>query len=113
MNSLLNALIFNCISSLNQKSHRLMHLMKMKVEIGQSGTHQYFNSFPFLQNYKDTLQVQVLESAGKIFRSTKFGTDLSEEKLSHFQEEQIGQLYELMLESTKTNRQFDIQGDSK
>uniref|UniRef100_A0A3Q3WEF1 Succinate dehydrogenase assembly factor 3 n=1 Tax=Mola mola TaxID=94237 RepID=A0A3Q3WEF1_MOLML len=65
------------------------------------------------ENYKDTLQVQVLESAGKIFRSTKFGTDLSEEKLSHFQEEQIGQLYELMLESTKTNRQFDIQGDSK
>jgi hypothetical protein len=26
-----------------------------------------------------------------------------------FQNEQIGQLYELMLESTKPNRQFDIQ----
>lgn len=87
--------------------------MKMKVEIEQSGTHQYLKSFPFLQNYKDTLQVQVLESAGKLFRSTKFGTDLSEEKLGHFQEEQIGQLYELMLESTKTNRQFDIQEDNK
>ncbi|KAI3358759.1 hypothetical protein L3Q82_014725, partial [Scortum barcoo] len=65
------------------------------------------------ENYRDTLQTQVLQSAGHQHSSVKFGTDLSEQKLSNFQEEQIGQLYELMLESTKPNRQFDIQEDSK
>lgn len=65
------------------------------------------------QNYKDTLQTQVLESAGDQLSSVKFGTHLPEENLRNFQEEQIGQLYELMLESTKPNRQFDIQEDGK
>ncbi|KAF7223329.1 succinate dehydrogenase assembly factor 3, mitochondrial [Nothobranchius furzeri] len=60
------------------------------------------------QKYKDTLQTQVLESSGSPRGSVVFGTDLSEEKLSHFQDEQICQLYELMLESTKPNKQFDI-----
>nr|Q5XIY4.1 RecName: Full=Succinate dehydrogenase assembly factor 3, mitochondrial; Short=SDH assembly factor 3; Short=SDHAF3; Flags: Precursor [Danio rerio]AAH83535.1 Zgc:92826 protein [Danio rerio] len=59
------------------------------------------------QNYKDTLQTQVLEAMGN--KKLVFGADLSEDKLKHFQDEQIGQLYELMLESTKPNRQFDIQ----
>ncbi|KTF80324.1 hypothetical protein cypCar_00017866 [Cyprinus carpio] len=59
------------------------------------------------QNYKDTLQTQVLEAAGN--KKLVFGCDLSEEKLKDLQDEQIGQLYELMLESTKPNRQFDIQ----
>lgn len=59
------------------------------------------------QNYKDTLQTQVLEAVGN--KKLAFGSDLSEEKLKDLQEEQIGQLYELMLESTKPNRQFDIQ----
>uniref|UniRef100_A0A8C7G753 Succinate dehydrogenase assembly factor 3 n=1 Tax=Oncorhynchus kisutch TaxID=8019 RepID=A0A8C7G753_ONCKI len=31
--------------------------------------------------------------------------------LKVFQDEQVGQLYDLMLESTKPNRQFAIQGD--
>ncbi|XP_039977486.1 succinate dehydrogenase assembly factor 3, mitochondrial isoform X1 [Xiphias gladius] len=65
------------------------------------------------EQYKDTLQTQVLESAGEQFSSVKFGANLSEGKFSEFQDEQIGQLYELMLESTKPNRQFDIQEDSK
>ncbi|KAF3707835.1 Succinate dehydrogenase assembly factor 3, mitochondrial [Channa argus] len=64
------------------------------------------------QNYKDTLQTQVLESVEKQDRSLQFGASLSEGKLSDFQDEQIGQLYELMLESTKPNRQFDIQEDN-
>ncbi|ROK35679.1 Succinate dehydrogenase assembly factor 3, mitochondrial, partial [Anabarilius grahami] len=59
------------------------------------------------QNYKDTLQTQVLEAMGS--KKFVFGADLPEEKLKDFQDEQIGQLYELMLESTKPNRQFDIQ----
>ncbi|KAG7225386.1 hypothetical protein INR49_027375 [Caranx melampygus] len=65
------------------------------------------------QIYKDTLQTQVLESAGKQLSSAKFGADLPEGRLTDFQDEQIGQLYELMLESTKPNRQFNIQEDSK
>lgn len=65
------------------------------------------------QNYKDTLQTQILESAGEQLSSIKFGANLSEGKLHNFQDAQIGQLYELMLESTKPNRQFDIQEDSK
>ncbi|XP_022072715.2 succinate dehydrogenase assembly factor 3, mitochondrial [Acanthochromis polyacanthus] len=65
------------------------------------------------QNYKDTLQTQVLESAGERLSDVKFGTNLPEGKLRDFQDEQIGQLYELMLESTKPSRQFDIQEDGK
>jgi len=62
------------------------------------------------ENYKDTLQTQVLTSAGAQGpQRDAFGADLPEHKLKDFQEEQIGQLYELMLESTKPNRQFDIQ----
>nr|XP_040045415.1 succinate dehydrogenase assembly factor 3, mitochondrial [Gasterosteus aculeatus aculeatus] len=65
------------------------------------------------KNYKDTLQTQVLESAGGQKRSVKFGANLSDGTLGSFQEDQIGQLYELMLESTKSSRQFDIQEDGK
>ncbi|KAA0710590.1 Succinate dehydrogenase assembly factor 3, mitochondrial [Triplophysa tibetana] len=57
--------------------------------------------------YKDTVQTQILESVNR--KKLVFGADLSEEKLKGFQDEQIGQLYELMLESTKPNRQFNIQ----
>ncbi|KAM4631386.1 succinate dehydrogenase assembly factor 3, mitochondrial [Polymixia lowei] len=64
------------------------------------------------ENYKGTLQTQVLESAGNRIETAGFGADLSDEKLKNFQDEQIGQLYELMLESTKPNSQFDIQGDT-
>lgn len=65
------------------------------------------------ENYKNTMQTQILESAEKGLSSAKFGAILPDEKLKDFQEEQIGQLYELMLESTKSNRQFDIQEDTK
>ncbi|XP_034017297.1 succinate dehydrogenase assembly factor 3, mitochondrial [Thalassophryne amazonica] len=63
------------------------------------------------QNYKEALQTQVLEASGDASGPGCLGLDLPEEKLSDFQEEQIGQLYELMLESTKPNRQFDIHED--
>ncbi|KAF7646083.1 hypothetical protein LDENG_00193820 [Lucifuga dentata] len=64
------------------------------------------------ESYRDTLQTQVLQSAPHQPDSVRFGADLSEGKLSDFQDEQIGQLYELLLESTKPSRQFDIQEDS-
>lgn len=65
------------------------------------------------QNYKDTLQNQVLDSSGRLAPRGNVGTALPEAKLKDFQDDQIGQLYELMLESTKVNRQFDIQEDTK
>ncbi|XP_042362767.1 succinate dehydrogenase assembly factor 3, mitochondrial [Plectropomus leopardus] len=65
------------------------------------------------ENYKDTLQVQILEATEDQRSSVKFGANLSEGKLNNFGDDQIGQLYELMLESTKSTRQFDIQEDSK
>lgn len=71
----------------------------------------FLHPHPPLQNYKNTLQTQVLESAGE--RYNKFGDNLSQKKLDEFQDEQISQLYELMVESTKSKRQFDIQEDRK
>uniref|UniRef100_A0AAV2K7P3 Uncharacterized protein n=1 Tax=Knipowitschia caucasica TaxID=637954 RepID=A0AAV2K7P3_KNICA len=67
---------------------------------------------PLQVNYKSTLQSQVLESQGQRLASVPFGAELSEEHLKNFQEEQMGQLYELMLESTKPNNQFNIQEDA-
>ncbi|XP_056154821.1 succinate dehydrogenase assembly factor 3, mitochondrial [Lampris incognitus] len=64
------------------------------------------------ENYKDTVQNQVLDSAGELVKGDTFGADLPEGKLKDFQDDQIGQLYELMLEATKPNRQFDIQEDT-
>ncbi|CAL8297279.1 unnamed protein product [Lota lota] len=65
------------------------------------------------ENYKDTLQTQVLDSSGHLVPTANLGAALPEAKFEDFQSEQIGQLYELMLESTKPNRQFDIQEDTK
>ncbi|KAF4080611.1 hypothetical protein AMELA_G00173420 [Ameiurus melas] len=59
--------------------------------------------------YRDTLQTQVLEAAGR--GKMAFGADLSEQKLRDFQDDQMGQLYELMLESNKPNWQFHVQED--
>ncbi|CAG5892052.1 unnamed protein product [Menidia menidia] len=66
-----------------------------------------------MQNYRETLQTQVLEAAGRNFNAVKFGAVLSDAKLKDFQDEQVGQLYELMLESTKPSPQFHIQEDGK
>lgn len=78
-----------------------------------ASTEEVKNFMAEWENYKDTLQTQVLESAGDKYSSIKFGANLSDGKLGHFQDDQIGQLYELLLESTKPNRQFNIQEDTK
>ncbi|XP_077436478.1 succinate dehydrogenase assembly factor 3, mitochondrial [Vanacampus margaritifer] len=65
------------------------------------------------ENYKDTMQSQVLKSVRDKNGSLKFGINMPEEKLKDFQDDQIGQLYELLLESTKPNNQFNIQEDNK
>ncbi|CAL8363299.1 unnamed protein product [Arctogadus glacialis] len=61
------------------------------------------------ENYKATLQTQVLDASGRVAPRSQLGSALPEAMFQDFQNEQIGQLYELMLESTKPNRQFDIQ----
>lgn len=108
---------------LSQNKYRVRVFMLMKEQqCGSPGAKCCCYSYLFQvvcivastpQIYKNTLQTQLLESAGERHSSVKFGASLSEEKLKHFQDEQIGQLYELMLESTKPNRQFDIREDSK
>ncbi|XP_053719372.1 succinate dehydrogenase assembly factor 3, mitochondrial [Synchiropus splendidus] len=65
------------------------------------------------ESYKDTLQSQIVELMANPENIVKFGADLPEKRLSDFQDEQIGQLYELLLESTKPNRQFNIQEETK
>lgn len=55
------------------------------------------------------MQTQVLDSAQRRSGQLSFGTALTEEKLRLFQDQQVGQLYELMLESTRPNRQFNVQ----
>ncbi|KAM8883494.1 succinate dehydrogenase assembly factor 3, mitochondrial [Synchiropus picturatus] len=65
------------------------------------------------ESYKDTLQSQIVELMANPESIVKFGADLPEKRLSDFQDEQIGQLYELLLESTKPNRQFNIQEETK
>lgn len=57
------------------------------------------------------MQTQVLQSAGERLKKVEFGAELTDDKLKLFQDDQVGQLYELMLESTKPNRQFDVQED--
>ncbi|XP_061738604.1 succinate dehydrogenase assembly factor 3, mitochondrial [Nerophis ophidion] len=63
------------------------------------------------QKYKDNLQSQILEASGSKGGSLSLGVNMSEEELSDFRQEQIGQLYELLLESTKPSSQFHIQED--
>ncbi|KAJ8273843.1 hypothetical protein GJAV_G00106100 [Gymnothorax javanicus] len=62
------------------------------------------------ENYRETLQMQVLETVDRgTPKGVPYGAHLSEEKLKQFQEQQFGQLYQLMLESTKPSPQFEIQ----
>lgn len=58
-----------------------------------------------LQGYRDVLQTQVLDSARRQPSSGRFGAALTEDKLLHFQDEQLGQLYQLMLESSRPSGQ--------
>uniref|UniRef100_H9H6V4 Succinate dehydrogenase assembly factor 3 n=1 Tax=Monodelphis domestica TaxID=13616 RepID=H9H6V4_MONDO len=60
------------------------------------------------ERYAAALQQQTSGAAG-----TPLGARLTEEQLDHFNEEQIGQLQELMQEATKPNRQFSMGDPAK
>ncbi|XP_028672882.1 succinate dehydrogenase assembly factor 3, mitochondrial isoform X2 [Erpetoichthys calabaricus] len=65
--------------------------------------------FFFTKIYKDTLQNQVTEILRNKPNGIQFGVNLTDAQLNQFQEEQIGQLHQLMTESTKPCQQFNIQ----
>ncbi|XP_006012087.1 succinate dehydrogenase assembly factor 3, mitochondrial [Latimeria chalumnae] len=65
------------------------------------------------ETYAEVLWNQVTEVIRKPTKEVKFGVDLTEKKLNEFQEEQVGQLYELMKETTKPNQQFSIQDNTE
>ncbi|MBZ3879453.1 Succinate dehydrogenase assembly factor 3, mitochondrial [Sciurus carolinensis] len=60
------------------------------------------------QVYAAVLWQQANEYRQNSSEKACFGTSLPEEKLNDFRDEQIGQLQELMRETTKPNRQFSI-----
>ncbi|CAH2282460.1 succinate dehydrogenase assembly factor 3, mitochondrial [Pelobates cultripes] len=59
--------------------------------------------------YATVLLKQAKEEWGTAGGKKRYGTELSEEKLNYFREEQIGQLLELMQEATKPKPQFDVE----
>ncbi|NXX90939.1 SDHF3 factor, partial [Centropus bengalensis] len=68
----------------------------------------------FLREWEATLiQQQINEGKENLRENTVYGIQLTEEKLNDFRDEQIGQLKELMDETTKPNKKITISKDSK
>ncbi|XP_032092661.1 succinate dehydrogenase assembly factor 3, mitochondrial [Thamnophis elegans] len=67
------------------------------------------------ENYAMMLQQQANQHEQNTTNQPDFGAHLTKEKLNALRDEQVGQLYELMRETTKTKRQFSVldDGDSK
>ncbi|XP_062899884.1 succinate dehydrogenase assembly factor 3, mitochondrial [Mobula hypostoma] len=63
------------------------------------------------QAYADILQTQVMESAKQPMEKIRYGANLTANKLQSFNEQQIGQLYELMQEATKPNYELSTEND--
>nr|XP_033786958.1 succinate dehydrogenase assembly factor 3, mitochondrial isoform X5 [Geotrypetes seraphini]XP_033786959.1 succinate dehydrogenase assembly factor 3, mitochondrial isoform X5 [Geotrypetes seraphini]XP_033786961.1 succinate dehydrogenase assembly factor 3, mitochondrial isoform X5 [Geotrypetes seraphini]XP_033786962.1 succinate dehydrogenase assembly factor 3, mitochondrial isoform X5 [Geotrypetes seraphini]XP_033786963.1 succinate dehydrogenase assembly factor 3, mitochondrial isoform X5 [Geo len=63
--------------------------------------------------YALVLLQQTSESIQNPSQKTSYGIGLTKENINDFRQEQIGQLYELMQEATKPNRQFNITEDPK
>ncbi|XP_069785836.1 succinate dehydrogenase assembly factor 3, mitochondrial, partial [Narcine bancroftii] len=61
-----------------------------------------------MQAYADVLQTQVMKNAMHPMQKVQYGANLTTNELQSFNEEQIGQLYELMQEASKPNDQFNI-----
>ncbi|NXG56489.1 SDHF3 factor, partial [Hemiprocne comata] len=68
----------------------------------------------FLREWEATLiQQQINEDKQNLREKTVYGIQLTEEKLSDFRDEQIGQLKELMDEATKPIKKITISKDPK
>ncbi|XP_075067865.1 succinate dehydrogenase assembly factor 3, mitochondrial [Mixophyes fleayi] len=64
------------------------------------------------EGYAAMLWEQAKEGLSNSDTKHQYGAPLSEKKLNSFNEEQIGQLHELMQETTKPKPQFDIIEDA-
>ncbi|KAM9307517.1 succinate dehydrogenase assembly factor 3, mitochondrial [Gastrophryne carolinensis] len=65
------------------------------------------------QVYAETLWEQAKSGLNSANREGGYGASLSEDKLNSLNEEQIGQLHELMQEATKPKLQFDVIEDAE
>ncbi|NWH75942.1 SDHF3 factor, partial [Piaya cayana] len=68
---------------------------------------------PGRPNYAALIQQQINEGKENLREKTVYGIQLTEEKLNDFRDEQIGQLKELMDETTKLNKKISVSKDSK
>ncbi|KFV69811.1 hypothetical protein N307_10986, partial [Dryobates pubescens] len=64
-------------------------------------------------NYAALIQQQINEDKEHLREKTVYGVQLTEEKLNDFRDEQIGQLKELMDETTKPKRKITTSKDTK
>ncbi|XP_053916418.1 succinate dehydrogenase assembly factor 3, mitochondrial [Cuculus canorus] len=64
------------------------------------------------ENYAALIQQQINEGKENLREKTMYGIQLTEEKLNDFRDEQIGQLKELMDETTKLNKNITVSKDS-
>uniref|UniRef100_A0A803VS35 Succinate dehydrogenase assembly factor 3 n=1 Tax=Ficedula albicollis TaxID=59894 RepID=A0A803VS35_FICAL len=65
------------------------------------------------ENYAALIQQQINEDKQNLREKAVYGIQLTEEKLNDFRDEQIGQLKELMDETTKPNKKMTISKDSE
>ncbi|XP_006834324.1 PREDICTED: protein ACN9 homolog, mitochondrial [Chrysochloris asiatica] len=78
---------------------------KRHKTVGSDEAHRFLQEWEI---YAAVLWQQANKSRENSTEKACFGTDLPEEKLNDFRDEQIGQLQELMQETTKPNKQFSI-----
>ncbi|KFQ72258.1 hypothetical protein N335_14019, partial [Phaethon lepturus] len=64
-------------------------------------------------NYAALIEQQINEDKQNLREKTVYGIQLTEEKLNDFRDEQIGQLKELMDETTKPNKKITVSKDSE
>ncbi|KFO93221.1 hypothetical protein N320_09914, partial [Buceros rhinoceros silvestris] len=64
-------------------------------------------------NYAALIQQQINEDKQNLREKTVYGIQLTEEKLNDFRDEQIGQLKELMDETTKSKKKISVSKDSE
>ncbi|XP_072010451.1 succinate dehydrogenase assembly factor 3, mitochondrial isoform X1 [Engystomops pustulosus] len=78
--------------------------------IGQTESKVFMKEW---EGYAAMLWEQAKQGVQQAQAQRAFGVPLTEDKLDWFNEEQIGQLHELMQEATKPKVQFDVVEDSE
>ncbi|XP_078278499.1 succinate dehydrogenase assembly factor 3, mitochondrial [Rhinoraja longicauda] len=79
---------------------------RMSKAAGPSKTVRFMEEW---QAYADVLQIQIKEREKT--QKVRYGANLTTNELQRFNEDQIGQLYELMQEAIKPDYQFNTEND--